>query len=46
MVTAGQTENTGCCEGLMRKNGEPNADEFVCAESYQLFVCGKSSAFA
>jgi hypothetical protein len=39
----GQTENTGCCDGLMHKNGEQKVDEFVCAESRCLFVCGKSS---
>jgi hypothetical protein len=42
----GWTENTGRCEGLVHKNGEPNVDEFVYAESRCLFVHGKSSASA
>jgi hypothetical protein len=42
----GQTENTGCCEGLMHKNGEQKVDEFVCVESSRLLVHGKSLAFA
>jgi hypothetical protein len=41
----GQIKNTGCCDGLMRKNGEPKVDEFVCVKSRHLFVHGKSSAF-
>jgi hypothetical protein len=41
----GQTEYTGCCDGLMHKNGESKVDEFVCVESRCLLVRGKSSAF-
>jgi hypothetical protein len=41
----GQTENTGCCNGLMCKNGEQNIVNFACVESYHLFVCGKLSSF-
>jgi hypothetical protein len=42
----GQTENTGRCNGLMRKNGEQNIVDFACAESRRPFVCGKLSSFA
>jgi hypothetical protein len=41
----GQTENTGHCEGMMCKNGEPKVDEFVCVWSHHLYIRGKLSAF-
>jgi hypothetical protein len=42
----GQTENTGCCDGLMHKNGEQNIIDFVCAKGRQVdLICWKSLAF-
>jgi hypothetical protein len=38
----GQTENTGHCDGLMRKNGDHIVIDFVCVKGRRV---GKSSAF-
>jgi hypothetical protein len=34
----GQTKNTGCCEGLMCKNGEHNVVDFVCAKGRRVDI--------